>query len=185
MANVRWTPWVAAVLFATAGFTTALSQDRPTDKPREQPPVAISGYKYTYVEPGMHVFDCEQTDCLPGAKVSYILLRTAGKPSFEQYKAERRLLEAELKKRVPDGQIRMYEIVDKSDEMFTIFESRREEKPTAGPSNFVTSIRVFGKSTGFDLISSSAAANVSDKNIQPFLLGLMMTLGMPQSEVPR
>jgi hypothetical protein len=177
---------IALVAFATLA-SAAWGEPKiglpPQAKSEHEPPFSISGFKYSFMPPSIHMFVCEAEHCQPGAKVSYLLLSGADKTSFAEYRSRRKTLETALAEQLRGIDVRFEETVDKSDQTFTIFESTREEKPPQGPSNHVRSTRLFGKTFGVDLISSSASAKVTEENSNVFMLAVMTMVIMGDEQV--
>ena len=170
---------VLACLAITAGFTAppvfpSLAQESQP-KSVNTAPLAIGGFKYSSLPQGVHMFDCQDAKCGAGSKVSYVVLDPRTKMTFEDYKTQRQQLAAALRARASPGTEMIFqEPVDKSDKLFRMFQSRREIKPSAGPSMHTVSTTLIGPKLGFDIISSAGDLQMADANIDLFILAAML-----------
>lgn len=154
----------------------------PTPPAATSPPIALGGFKYDVLPNGAHMFRCEKaSDCGAGSKLSYVVVAKEPKVSFADYKASRQRLAVALKAQAPaPGLVFTFqEPVDKSDKVFTLFESRREEADTIKTTKVHTiSTFLVGPTIGFDVISSATEMGVAEANLNKFLLVAMLMAGI-------
>ena len=163
---------------ASNGMDAAVAQDAAA-KPAAGPPFAVSGFKYTFLVPGTHMFVCEQAACGRGSKVSYIAIDPSKKVTFSDYKQSRQQIAEMLKARAPAGTHFTFQSpVDKSDKVFRMFESRREVKFPNGATTYTISTLLYGPVHSFDVISTASDAKMAQANAAQFLIPAMLVSSM-------
>ena len=158
----------SALFFAVA----AHAQDKRS-VPADTIPFAVQGFKYAQLKrPGTdsitHMNECEESSCLPGSKVSYIL--SGPEPhSFEAYIVARTKVEAAVRAQLPTGSALRFEaptVVRLGP--VTIYESRRHQTLPDGSAKITISQSLHSNQVQIDVISSSDTLKAADGNAATF-----------------
>jgi hypothetical protein len=155
-----------------APVPAAYAQQHP-----EKPPFAVGGFRYMLMPSKMHMNICEAAMCTPGSRVSYILLSPGPAPSFEQFKAQRKVVAEALRKaRAAQGVTIDFGSPQRSkDKLFTVFKVRRVETYPDGRKLFFWNQQIFSERISADIISSSPNEKAAETNLALFTLPMMMT----------
>jgi hypothetical protein len=150
---------------------------RAQDRPMAKPPFAVGGFRYQHMPPNTHMNICEAAACTPGSQVSYILFAPSPPPSLERYKAQRKAISEALRKsRAAAGATVAFSTPKQSkDKLFTIFMVRRVETYPDGRRVVFLSQQLYSARFTADIISSSPSEEAAKKNLDLFMLPIMMT----------
>jgi hypothetical protein len=168
-----------ALFLSMSVLTAATAQVTP-----QRAPFPVEGWRYTVPSAGLHMHECLQTRCQPGARVSY-RVRVAAPDrtmTLETFKDMRRRIETELRQRLPAGSLLQAEEPTGGDTgPVRILRSRRVETRADGASVTTLAILFIGRTMTVDLVSSSADPSVVDANAQTFLALIVSSdaLGLP------
>lgn len=141
---------------------------------KNNPPVSISGWRYSLTPPKVHMNVCEADACTPGSKVSYILYPPSPGYNFERFKSERAKAAEMMKTRMPGVAFEYGEPVEVKEANFTIMKlQRRETYPNGHTQTVLTSLILSPRMT-VELISSSPNVKVMEANYALFSAPLLV-----------
>ena len=149
---------------------------RPADKvsPNE-PPVAIVGWSYEKLAADVHMFTCQDTQCVPHSRVSYRLYAPDTTTTLAQFREQQQGVVKALQERAPPGT--RIEILDISGDEGAgtprMFTTRRLISAPDGKKEFVSSSMLFGTRHSASVISSSLDEQASRTNQSLFVIGVM------------
>lgn len=146
------------------------------ETPEAEPPVAIRGFAHQFMVQGrVHMNVCQETECVAGSRVSYVLNPPETDPDFEEFKRAQEMVAIHLRSRFPKGTTLSLGTPEQSnDGAFTVFTSFREMRSAAGQSLFTKSTIIFADNATMSVISSSMDRKAVDANSALFQVGLLV-----------
>lgn len=167
------------------------AQSQPDLRAGSAPPFGVQGFHYVPIHrPGqavVHMNECRETACGPGAKVSYVFLEPEPH-SLEAFRAERAWLAEQLKAQLPAGTVLTFNppTVEKIGPV-VIYESKRQQQDPDGTVTIVVSQTLRSDNHRVDLISSSTLPRVAEGNARTFgaLIVIWMAVEADKAKVQR
>jgi hypothetical protein len=163
----------AVAMCAAAASGSGLAGDASADAV----PFVVEGYRYSFVQPVVHMFVCEAARCKEGSKVSYVVAHHSKVPTFVEYQAMRRKIAMSMAERMPEGTFTFVEPVDSSDGDFKIYTAERVQRSGSQPDVHTFSTSLIGAQGAFEIISTSSDRTAADANMTEFKRAAMMVAG--------
>jgi hypothetical protein len=143
-------------------------------KGRGGPPVSISGFTYQFMPQGIHMNICNNSSCGLGSKVSYVFAAPKPGMTFGEYKAQRSIIEKELKARLPaQAGFKVRPPTQEKGKLLTTFESRRTLTMPDGEKQVTISRLLLTKTMSIELIGSGTDEKQIEMNLALFTIGTM------------
>jgi hypothetical protein len=177
-ALVRSTLLIAAL--AATGASAASAQSSAAPAVAQDPPLAVSGWRYEQGAADLHVFHCEAHKCGAGSRVSYKLF-APGKPmTLAEFRRSQEQIAKALEQRT-SGLKSTIIAVDGDEGIASprMLKARRLTVAPSGANEYVVSALLFGGRASASVISSSREEKVSNDNYAQFALAMMTLIQTP------
>ena len=162
------------MLCALPTSTPAAAKISIVPQSRGGPPVTIGGFSYSFTPQRIHMNICDTDICGLGSKVSYVFYPAQPGLTFEAWKAQRKVIEKELKAHLPARAVfKVRPPTQSKDKVFSIFESKRTVTMPDGQTQVTISQLLLTKAMSIELISSGKEEKQVEINLALFMIGTM------------